>query len=80
MSILPFRIALELSTFRSLNLSCNKLAPPEGVILPLELGFIRDGRWAEEPLLLLAGVILVLFEEEDSGRISGRDNRPLREP
>lgn len=65
MSTLPCRDCLALSTFLSLSLSCSRLAPLDGVVLP---PFTRTGRLADEPLLLDAGVIFVWQEELESGR------------
>lgn len=68
-SILLLRLCLALSTFLSLNLSCNKLFP-----VPLAPVFL--GRFVVE-LFEELGVILVMELALDSGRGGTRD---LREP
>jgi len=55
-------LALALSTFLSLNLSCSRLGPE----VPLTDGF--RGRFTDELLLLELGVILVRLDALDSGR------------
>jgi hypothetical protein len=78
MSTLRLLLSLALSTFLSLNLSCSKLAPPEGALAVKSCD--RAGRCAAEPLLE-AGVILVLLLVLDSGRRGGRRVRvPLEDP
>lgn len=68
-SILLLRLCLALSTFRSLNRSCNKLAPlVEGPLAVPLFWVVRAGRCAEELLLLEVGVILVCAELLEGGR------------
>jgi hypothetical protein len=62
MSILRL-LAIRLSPFLSLSLSCSKLVPEA----PLERLWFR-GRFTDELLLLELGVILVWLEALDSGR------------
>ena len=62
-STLLLRLCRALSTFLSRNRSCSRLATD-----PVRAGLFDRGRCADGPLML-EGVIAVLLEEPDSGRL-----------